>query len=179
MKTKTITLGICLSLLTTVYSFTEHKIIPVYSEKIPKELSLKQNKKIQFHSDYQLDKTYNGSRKESRRKATIIMNDPKPLTKPNMGFDNLPKGFIMIKYEGLNPINNEIIYIGKNKSGADIYSITKTEQDYDVLYIIREPHKVGTKNYSCTILLGKSDASNLGGLPLYFTAFHSNIKGNN
>ncbi|MCJ7936143.1 MAG: hypothetical protein MUW56_21565 [Chryseobacterium sp.] len=155
MKNKTITLGVYLSLLTTAYSFTEYKI-SVYSEKISKELILQRNRQIQFYSDYQLDKTYNGSRKESRRKATIIMND---LNKPN------PLS-VTIKYEGI-----------KNKSAADIYSITKTEQDYDVLYIIKEPHKVGTKNYSCTILLGKSDPNNLGGLPLYFTAFHSNIKG--
>jgi hypothetical protein len=88
----------------------------------------------------------------------------------------LPKGFVTIKYEGLNPIINEIVYIGKNKSGADIYGITRTNEDYDTLYIIREPHKVKSKNYGYTVLLGKSNPNNLGGLPLYFTALHSNIK---
>ncbi|PKR31783.1 hypothetical protein [Elizabethkingia anophelis] len=171
MKRKTITLGIYLSLLIINYTFAECRN-SFWNEEKPKESILKQ--KIQFYSDYQLDKTYSGSRIESRKKVNITIIDPKQLTKQNMSFDDLPKGYITIKYDGLKTITNEIVYIGKNRSNNDIYTITNTQLDYDILYIIRESHKVKSKNYSYIILMGKSDGNNLGGLPKFFTAYHSN-----
>lgn len=134
-----------------------------------------QNKKFTFFSDYQFDKTYNGSKKEGYRKATISFSDPKALTKEGTEFENLPRGTMIFKFEGLNQIKEEIIYIGKNQSGADIYAITNTQTGNDIIYVIKSSHKVGQKTYGYTILLGKSDENNQGGLPKYFTAFHCNI----
>lgn len=138
------------------------------------EDSTLQNSIYYFYSDSQLDITLNGSRKEGKRNVHISFEDPKPNTKGNEDFDNLPKGSITIKYDGLNPIKDEIVYLGKNKSNAEIYLITKTQQDYDILYVFTENHKVGDKNCSHTIMLGKANLNNLGGMPLYFTAYHCN-----
>jgi hypothetical protein len=134
-----------------------------------------QNKKINFYSDYQFDKTYDGTKVEGYKKATIKFSDPKLLTKKDMPFDELPKGFAIFRFDGLDEVKETIIYIGKNESNDDIYAITNTETGNDIIYVIKEIHKVGKKTYSHTILLGKSDENNIGGLPKYFTAFHCNI----
>ena len=173
MKTKVSKLLILGGYIISFYSFT------LYDDAVKANSNLHnytvlQNSQQKFYSDYQLDKTYSGSKKEGKEKVTISFDDPKPKTKGNENFNDLPKGFITIKYEGLKEIKNELIYLGKNNSNADIYSITKTQQDYDVVYIIKETHKVGLKNYTHTILLGKADSDNYGGLPLYFTAYHCN-----
>lgn len=134
-----------------------------------------QNKISNYYSDYQFDKTYNGSKVEGYKKVTLKFSDPKLLTKENMEFDDLPKGFLTIKFENLKSVKETIIYIGKNKSNNEMYAITNSETGNDIIYIIKETHKVGKKTYTHTILLGKSDENNLGGLPKYFTAFHCNI----
>ena len=134
-----------------------------------------QNKTTNFFSDYQFDKTYNGTKLEGNKKVTLKFSDPKLLTKENMEFDDLPKGFLTIKFETLKSINETIIYLGKNKSNNEMYAITNSETGNDIIYLIKETHKVGKKTYSHTILLGKTDENNQGGLPKYFTAFHCNI----
>ena len=128
----------------------------------------------EYYSDYQLDKTYGGSRVEDRKQVYITLSDPKNLTKEGMRFEDLPKGYVTIQYEGLNPVKNEILYIGKNRSNAEIYTVINHQLNYDLLYVIKELHKVGNKNYLYTILLGTGDENNLGGLPRYFTAYHCN-----
>lgn len=138
-------------------------------------LLIAQNKKINFYSDYQFDKTYDGSKVEGFKKATIKFNDPKLLTKKDMAFENLPRGLVTFKFARLNEINETIIYLGKNKSNNDMYAITNSETGNDIIYLVKETHKVGKKTYSHTILLGKTDEENMGGLPKYFTAFHCNI----
>lgn len=135
-----------------------------------------QNKKYTFFSDYQFDKTYDGTNVVNKRKVTISFSDPKSITIEGTEFEKLPKGFIKIKYEDLKEISEEIIFMGRNKSDADIYSILNSGTGYDVIYIIKSTHKLGQKTYGYTILLGKADENNLGGLPTYFTAFHSNLK---
>lgn len=134
-----------------------------------------QNKKINFFSDYQFDKTYDGTKLEGYKKATIKFSDPKLLTKKDVAFEDLPRGLVTFKFAGLNEINETIIYLGKNKSNNDMYAITNSETGNDIIYLIKETHKVGKKTYSYTILLGKTDEENMGGLPKYFTAFHCNI----
>lgn len=134
-----------------------------------------QNKLTNFYSDYQFDKTYNGTKVEGYKKVTLKFSDPKLLTKENMEFDDLPKGFMTVKFEKLKSINETIIYIGKNKSNNEMYAITSSETGNDIIYIIKGTHKVGKKTYTHTILLEKTDEYNQGGLPKYFTAFHCNI----
>lgn len=173
MKTKISKLLMLGGCIITFYGFNLNQNVVKVRQDLCNSTIL-QNTQQKFYSDYQLDKTYNGSKIEGRKKVNISFDDPKPKTKGNEDFKSLPKGIITIKYEGLNEIKNEIVYLGKNESNTDIYTITKTQQDYDVVYIIKETHKVGTKNYTHTILLGKADPNNYGGLPLYFTAYHCN-----
>ena len=135
-----------------------------------------QNKISTFYSDYQLDKTFDGTRKEGYEKVIIILNDPKFQTTKSMQFADLPNGTIKIKIEGVDIVTETIVYLAKTKSKNDIYPITHTETGNDILYVIKEIHKVGKKTYSHTILLGKSDEENFSGLPKYFTAFHCNLK---
>jgi hypothetical protein len=133
-----------------------------------------QNKKTNFYSDYQFDVTYDGTKLEGNKKVNIVFSDPKKITKEGMQFDELPKGFLSIKFEGLNKIEETIIYI-KKISNQDIYSITNSETGNDIIYVIKETHKARKKIYSHIILLGKANENNIGGLPKYFTAFHCNI----
>jgi len=133
-----------------------------------------QNRNLKFFSDYQYDKTYNGSTKNGQKKVSISFSDPKLITPKGADFDDLPRGYMTVKYEGLSPVKETIIYVGKNKGGNDIYAITNTNVDYDIIYVIKSLHKVGNKSYGYTILWGKADPNNSGGLPENFTALHCN-----
>ncbi|OAQ43536.1 hypothetical protein A5893_17115 [Pedobacter psychrophilus] len=138
-------------------------------------LTFGQNKKHTYFSDYQFDKTFNGSKVEGHKKVSITFSDPKLITPKNAEFENLPRGYVTFKFEGLNPVTETIVFIGKNGDGNDIYAITNSNVDLDVIYLVKTVEKIGSKNYSYIILWGKADSNNQGGLPKYFTAFHCNL----
>lgn len=138
-------------------------------------ISFGQNKRFVFFSDYQLDKTYNGSKKEGFKKATITFSDPKLITVEGTDFDNLPKGFMTFKFEGLDQVKEEVIYV-KRMNGLDAYAITNTEVGYDIIYVSKHTHKVGNKTYDYTIMWGKTEENNMWGTPKYFTTFHCNLR---
>lgn len=155
--------------LTTIYGFT----IDDNSRK-GEELILLQQKTVQkFYSDYQVDRTPSGGVVEGREEVTIIFeNDPKPKTKGNERFEDLPKGTIVIKYDRFEPIVNEVVYITKNGSDVDIYAITDTTSPYDIVYVQNNAKK--DDNYRDLILFGKSNPNNLSELPTVFTLYYSN-----
>lgn len=138
-------------------------------------ISFGQNKRFVFFSDYQLDKTYNGSKKEGFKKATITFSDPKLITVEGTDFDNLPKGFMTFKFEGLDQVKEEVIYV-KRMNGLDAYAITNTEVGNDIIYVSKHTHKVGNKTYDYTIMWGKTEENNMWGTPKYFTTFHCNLR---
>lgn len=138
-------------------------------------ISFGQNKRFVFFSDYQIDKTYNGSKKEGFRKATITFSDPKSITVEGTDFDNLPKGFMTFKFDGLDAVREELIYV-KRMNGLDAYAITSTQVGNDIIYVSKRTHKVGNKTYDYTIMWGKTDDNNMWGTPKYFTTFHCNLK---
>lgn len=167
MKTKikkVFVYGVCTSFFILICGFSSTK-----------NSDSKLNVLYNYYSDYQVDKTYGGSIVKNKRSAYITLSDPKNITKKGMKFEDLPKGYITIKYGQLNPIREEVFYMGKNQNlNADIYTITTNQQDYDLLYIIKNTQRVGNKNYSFIILLGKADLNDIGSAPLYSTAFYSN-----
>ncbi len=134
-----------------------------------------QNKHFTFSSDYQFDKTYDGSKKESRHTATISFSDPKSITVNGADLEGSPKGYMIFKFKGVDSWEEDIVYMGNNSQGYDIYAITNTQTDNDIIYVIKSKHKIRTKLYNYTIILGKEDQDNMGGLPKYFTAFHCNM----
>ena len=142
-------------------------LIPIFS--------FGQNKQYSFISDYQIDKTYNGSKKEGFKKATISFSDPKLITVDGTDFENLPKGYITFKFEGLSPVKEEIIFV-KRFNGLDAYAITNTQVGNDIIYVSKHTHKVGTKTYDYTIMWGKTEENNMWGTPKNYTTFHCNLK---
>lgn len=138
-------------------------------------ISFGQNKRFVFFSDYQLDKTYNGSKKEGFKKATITFSDPKLITVEGTDFDNLPKGYVIFKFEGLSQVKEEIIFV-KRMNGLDAYAITNTQVGNDIIYLSKHTHKVGTKTYDYTIMWGKTEENNMWGTPKYYTTFHCNLR---
>lgn len=138
-------------------------------------ISFGQNKRYVFFSDYQIDKTYNGSKKEGFRKATITFSDPKLLTVEGTDFENLPKGYMTFKFEGLDQVREDIIFV-KRTNGLDAYAITNTQVGTDIIYVSKHTHKVGNKTYDYTIMWGKAEENNMWGTPKYFTTFHCNLR---
>lgn len=137
-------------------------------------ISFGQNKRFVFFSDYQLDKTYNGSKKEGHRKATITFSDPKLITVEGTDFEKLPKGYMTFKFEGLDQDKEEIIFI-KRSNGLDIYAITNTQTGNDIIYVSKHTHKVGNKTYEYTIMYGKTEENDMWAKPKYYTTFHCNL----
>lgn len=137
-------------------------------------ISFGQNKRIKFLSNYQIDKTYNGSKVSGHRKATIIFSDPKSMTKDGTSFEKLPKGYVIFKFEGLDQSKEEIIYL-KSMDNQDIYAITNSETGNDIIYVMKYRHKIGDKSYTYSVVLGKTNESNLNAPLQYFTAFHCNL----
>src|ERR1035437_6936373 len=125
-------------------------------------VSFGQNKRFVFFSDYQLDKTYNGSKKEGFRKATITFSDPKLITVEGTDFDNLPKGYMTFKFEGLDQVKEDIIFV-RRMNGLDAYAITNTQVGNDIIYVSKHTHKVGNKTYDYTIMWGKTEENNMWG----------------
>lgn len=138
-----------------------------------------QNKYYTFFSDYQFDKTYNGSKKESRHFATISFSDPKSITVPGSDLQHSPRGYMIFKFDGLPASKEEVTFLERSKQGYDIYAITNTETGNDIIYVIKDNHTINKKLYNYTILLGKVDENNIGAIPKYFTAFHCNMINNN
>ena len=137
-----------------------------------------QNKKTNFYSDYQFDKTFDGTKLEGFKKVSIQISDPKLLTKSGIKLEDLPRGFVTIKFDGLDKVTETIVYLKKRSTKTDdMYAITNSETGNDMIFIIKGLHKVGKKSYSHTIVLGgNEDNDNYeGGLPRYYTAFHCNI----
>lgn len=133
-----------------------------------------------FTIDYQFDKTPDGSRKEDNKTVTIYFSDPKLLTNENSPVEKRPFGYLNIQYQGLvlSQLKHTIIYDGTSDQGKVIYSVLKGDTEYDIFYFMKETHKVGRKTYNYVILIGKIDVNDMEGLPLYFTAFHCNLRTN-
>ena len=137
-------------------------------------ISNAQNKQFTFFSDYQLDKTYNGSKKEGHRKATITFSDPKSNTVEGTEFDKLPTGYITFKFEGLYLEKEDIIFITRS-NGLDIYATLNSPIRNDIIYVSKYTHKVGNKTYDYAILYGKTEENDMWGTPKYSTTFHCNL----
>ena len=134
-----------------------------------------QNRNYKFISDYQIDKTYNGSKKQGREKVLIVVSDPKLMTPKDAELENSPRGAFVFKFDGVSPIKQDVVFMGSNSQGHDIYAITHTDTDHDIIYIMKGSNKFGSKTYMYTVLLGKTDINNMGGLPKYYTAFYCNL----
>lgn len=140
-------------------------------------------KKFTFSSDYQLDKTHDGSKKGSSRNAIISFIDPKSLASGEPDYENSPKGYITIKFEGIQSvIREEVIFISKDKSNpyTDIYAISKTSVDWNIAYVMKHDPKVKgfkplNKYYKYVILMGYDSGKTPGELPQYYTAFYCNL----
>lgn len=132
--------------------------------------SFAQKKQFTFFSDYQIDKTYNGSKKVSYHKTTIIFSDPKSITIAGTEFEKLPRGYMSFNYEGLDQFKDDIIFLG-SKSNNDIYAITNSRTDNDLIWVIKGIAKISGKTYSHIIMWGKSDENDLERSPKYATVF--------
>lgn len=159
-------------MLLPLMSFSTENILVVEQ---PKNSKIKQ-KVVTFFSDLQSEKTKSGKFLEDRRNVTITFLDPKEASKGITEFDDMPKGYLNIKYEGLNDVYNELIYIGQNKGGSEIYALTYTTLGFDILYLMKGDYKLNNKTYNTLILIGQSNSANYGGLPLYYVGYYCNVK---
>lgn len=140
-------------------------------------------KQFTFISDYQLDKTCDGSKKPSSRNAVISFTDPKSLASGEPDYENSPKGYMTIKFQGIqSAIWEEVIFISKDKSNpnTDIYAISKTSVDWNIAYVMKHDPKVKgfkplNKFYKYVILMGYDNGKTPGELPQYYTAFYCNL----
>lgn len=137
-------------------------------------ISFGQNKQFVFFSDYQLDKTYNGSKKISHRKATITFSDPKLITVEGTVLEKLPRGYMTFKFEGLNQDREDIIYIAP-ANGMEAYATLNSPFGNDIIYVSKHTHKVENKTYTYAIMYGRTNKSDMWGTPQYFTTFHCNL----
>lgn len=133
-----------------------------------------EDKILSFTSDYQFNKNLDGTEETTYSEVNISFDDPKSSTTEGTPFEELPKGEMVIRNAGHPDVRQEIIFVAHNKNGYDIYAITDTETDSNIIYLIRSHHIVEGKSYQYTIVLGTSDLKGYDGLPPVFTAFHCN-----
>lgn len=131
-----------------------------------------------YISTYQIDKTYDGSKKNSNYIATITIVDPKSITNRNSDFENLPEGKLLIKYSHLkNPLKYVIKYFGEyaqDKSQC-LYGISNSPTDYNSVIIMKNnSSSIQTKGYKFIILTVNMNSEN-GALSTY-TAYYCNLK---
>lgn len=98
----------------------EEEIYPENSESLVGKVEI-------FMSNYQFNKTTDGTEKTTYRVAKISFDDPKNFTIEGTAFEELPKGQMVIEFAGLPEVREEIVFVGHNANGYDIYAITKTE----------------------------------------------------